>query len=104
MTHLGVGKFTLGLEWNCGRKARKVHICEDTFAYGSYSGKDRWKPDSSFYMCQCNCSTDNITLLHHAIVLLGSWIWYLGPIVSCPDWFLEAAVHKKRQTIGHALR
>ena len=38
--YLGVGKFTLGLEWNCGRKARKGHICEDTFAYGSYSGKD----------------------------------------------------------------
>ena len=30
--HLGVDKFTLGLEWNCGRKARKGHICEDTFA------------------------------------------------------------------------
>ena len=38
--YLGVGKFTLGLEWNCGRKARKGHICEDTFAYGSYSSKD----------------------------------------------------------------
>ena len=38
--YLGVGKFTLGLEWNCGRKARKGHICEDIFAYGSYSGKD----------------------------------------------------------------
>ena len=35
--YLGVGKFTLGLEWNCRRKARKGHICEDTFAYGSYS-------------------------------------------------------------------
>ena len=38
--YLGVGKFTLGSEWNCGRKARKGHICEDTFAYGSYSSKD----------------------------------------------------------------
>ena len=38
--YLGVDKFTLGLEWNCGRKARKGHICEDTFAYGSYSSKD----------------------------------------------------------------
>ena len=38
--YLGVGKFTLGLEWNCGCKARKGHICEDTFAYGSYSSKD----------------------------------------------------------------
>ena len=38
--YLGVGKFTLGLVWNCGRKARKGHICEDTFAYGSYSSKD----------------------------------------------------------------
>ena len=38
--YLGVGKFTLGLEWNCGRKARKRHMCEDTFAYGSYSSKD----------------------------------------------------------------
>ena len=34
--YLGVDKFTLGLEWNCGRMARKGHICEDTFAYGSY--------------------------------------------------------------------
>ena len=39
--YLGVDKFTLGLEWNCGRKARKGHICEDTFAYGSYSSKDK---------------------------------------------------------------
>ena len=38
--YLGVDKFTLGLEWNCGRKARKGHICEDTFAYDSYSSKD----------------------------------------------------------------
>ena len=38
--YLGVDKFTLGLEWNCGCKARKGHICEDTFAYGSYSSKD----------------------------------------------------------------
>ena len=38
--YLGVDKFMLGLEWNCGRKARKGHICEDTFAYGSYSSKD----------------------------------------------------------------
>ena len=38
--YLGVGKFTIGLEWNCGRKGRKGHICEDTFAYGSYSSKD----------------------------------------------------------------
>ena len=38
--YLGVGKCTLGLEWNCGREARKGHICEDTFAYGSYSSKD----------------------------------------------------------------
>ena len=33
-----------------------------------------WKPDPSFYMCQCNCSTDNITLLHHAIC----WVRGLG--------------------------
>ena len=38
--YLGVDKFTLGLEWNCDCKARKGHICEDTFAYGSYSSKD----------------------------------------------------------------
>ena len=38
--YLGVDKITLGLEWNCGRKARQGHICEDTFAYGSYSSKD----------------------------------------------------------------
>ena len=38
--YLGLDKFTLGLEWNCGRKARNGHICEDTFAYGSYSSKD----------------------------------------------------------------
>ena len=25
---------------NCGRTARKGHICEDSFAYGSYSSKD----------------------------------------------------------------
>ena len=41
--YLGVDKFTLGLAWNCGRKARKGHICEDTFAYGSYSSKDKAK-------------------------------------------------------------
>ena len=38
--YLGVDKFTRWLEWNCGRTARKGHICEDTFAYGSYSSKD----------------------------------------------------------------
>ena len=38
--YLGVGKITLGLEWNCGRKTRNAHICEDTFAYGSYSSMD----------------------------------------------------------------
>ena len=26
--------------WNRGSAARKGHICEDTFAYGSYSSKD----------------------------------------------------------------
>ena len=44
--YLGVDKFTLGLEWNCGRKARKGHICEDTFTYGSYSSKDSFNLSS----------------------------------------------------------
>ena len=38
--YIGVDKFTRLLEWNCGRTARKGHICEDTFAYASYSIKD----------------------------------------------------------------
>ena len=33
-----------------------------------------WKPDYYFYMCQCNCSFDNITLLHQAIC----WVRGLG--------------------------
>ena len=39
--YLGVDKFTRWLEWNYERAARKGHICEDTFAYDSYSSKDR---------------------------------------------------------------
>ena len=50
--YLGVGKFTLGLEWNCGRKARKGHICEDTFAYGSYSSKGVLKYVSDYFYIQ----------------------------------------------------
>ena len=48
-----VEKVTLGLEWNCGRKARKGHICEDTFAYGSYSSKVIYLrySRSAFHLC-----------------------------------------------------
>ena len=38
--YLGVDEFTQWLEWNSGRKARKGHICENTFAYVSNSSKD----------------------------------------------------------------
>ena len=51
--YLGVGKFMLGLEWNCGRKARKGHICEDTFAYGSYSSKDIPSPNKAKHKHAC---------------------------------------------------
>ena len=47
--YLGVDKFTRWLEWNCGSKARNGPICEDTFAYGSYSCKD---VDIKFIRCQ----------------------------------------------------
>ena len=48
--YLGVDEFTLGLELNCGRKARKGHICEETFAYGSYSSKDIYHKCNNFVL------------------------------------------------------
>ena len=48
--YLGVDKITRRLEWNCARRARKGHICEDSLAYASYSNKD-----------------DNTQLLHSSV-------------------------------------
>ena len=50
-------------------------------------------------MCQCNCSTDNITLLHHAS-MLGSWNRDLRPIVSCPSkGILGQSAYRRRSSI-----
>ena len=71
--YLGIGKFTLGLEWNCGRKARNLgHICEDTFAYGSYSSKDDFARYTNYRYC--NLPDVQISCQHKKIVRF-EWEW-----------------------------
>ena len=71
--------------FECGRRARKGHICEDSCAYGSYSSKDL---KTAFHdrVCMIHRSYQAIVLF---LVLSSGLFWSTVILIALPVYHLH---------------